>query len=89
MIAQVESNKSIKSNFEATASFIFPSDLVANNKAITPNKSNGGMISDTNAKMSSASIGGRDRSTDVDLRFHKREEYYALSKEPKATLRKW
>ena len=86
-IAQAESDKTMKSDFEATASFILPSDPVANNKATTPNKNDGGIMSDANAKVSS--VGGRDGSTGVDLRFHKREEHRTLSKEKKATLRKW
>ena len=86
-IAQVESDKSMN-DFEAIVSFILLSNPVTNNKATTSNKSNGGIISNTNAKISSASVGGHDRSIGIDLRFHKREEY-TLSKESKITLRKW
>ena len=89
MIAQVESDKSMKSDFEAIVLLILPSDLVANNKAVTPNKSNRDMISDTNTNISSASVRDRNRSTRVDLRLHKRDEYYILSKEAQVTLRKW
>ena len=71
------------------ASFILPSDLVANNRAITVNKNNEGIISETNTKISSTSVGGRNGSTRVNLRFYKREEYCILSKEAKITLRKW
>ena len=80
------SNKSIKSHFEIVTSFILPSGPVVNNKAITPNKSNRGMISDTNTKISS--VRGCNGNTGVDLRFHKREEYRTLSKQAKVTFRK-
>ena len=89
MIDQVEKDKSMKSDFEAMILFIFPFDLVVNNKATTVNKNNEGIISKTNTKISSTSVGGCNRSTGVDLRFYKREVYYTLSKEAKETLKKW
>ena len=88
IIAQLDSNKRMKSGFKATVSFILSSDPVAKNKAVTPNKSNGGMISDTNITISSASARDHNRSTGVDLRVHKRDEYSILSKEAKVTFRK-
>ena len=86
-IAQVESNKTLKSDFEEMASLILPSDPVANNDATTPNKNDRGLI--PGAKVGISSVGGRDGRTGVDLRFHEREECRILSKQAKATLCRW
>ena len=84
-IAQVETDKSMQSNFEDMASFILPSDPVANNKASTSSKG-GGLMSDTNANVSG--VGGRDK-TGLDLRFYKRKEFMKLSKTEKDSLTAW
>ena len=85
-IAQAESDKNLKSDLEAMASFVLPSDPTDNNKAATPNKDTG---STSDAKADASSVGGRDRSTEVDLRFRERAECLNLSKQAKETLRRW
>ena len=65
-IAKVETDKELKSDFEATSACILLCDTVSNNKAYSNN----------NDKHSASDIGivsiagGRDRETKTDLRFY-------------------
>ena len=87
VITQAESNKNLKSDFEAMVSFVLPSDAAANNKAKNPNKNYAGLILD--AKVDTSSVGGCDRSTGVTMRFYKRAECRVLGKKANEILRRW
>ena len=43
----------------------------------------------SDAKVDASSVGGRDGTTEVDLRFHKRAECLVLSEQVKETLHRW
>ena len=69
------------------SSLVLPSDLVAKNKAATPNKNDVGLIADT--KVDASSVVGRDRNARTYLRFHKRAEHRSLSRKVKEVFRRW
>jgi hypothetical protein len=81
-------------DFEATASFLLPACPVARKRTASGTKRDSTTISDVTGEV--AEIGGTSGSTKpsvgrtgVELRFHKYEEFKALSKEQIAELNAW
>ena len=68
------------------ALLLLPSDPVANNKAKN-SKTESGIILDT--KVAASGVGGRDTNAGVDLRFHKKSDHRAFSKNAKEVLCRW
>ena len=64
-IAKVETDESLKSDFEGMAAYVLPCDPVANNKA-NSNKTEKCSVSDDSV---ASMVGGRNKK-DLDLRFH-------------------